>query len=128
MEVEKKTYWPIDKLSNWKDNPRSCTEKDFKKLKNLITRLGEIKPMIITPDGMVIGGNMRLRAFKELGYKKCWVTVREFKNKVEMIEVALADNERAGYYNDDLLAELVYPLKDEIMLEDFTILMTLITY
>ena len=62
-----KTYWPIDKLQNWDKNPRSIKTQDFVRLKKQIEKLGQYKPLIITNDGVVLGGNMRLRAYKELG-------------------------------------------------------------
>jgi len=108
--VADKLYWDINKLKLWDKNPRSITKKDFERLKKQIKDLGEYKPIIITPDGTVIGGNMRLRAYKELGVKKCWVSIVEPKDEAEKTEIALSDNDRAGYYDEDMLAELAYGL------------------
>jgi len=113
--------WPIEKLKLWEENPRSIMKKDFERLKRQIQKFGVYKPLIITPDGMVIGGNMRLRALQELGYKEVWVSVVKPKSKAEMIEISLSDNDRVGWYDDDRLAELIYPIKDEINLDDYSI-------
>lgn len=115
----KSEEWPIDKLKLWDKNPRSINKKDFLRLKKQIQKLGIYKPFIITPEGEIIGGNMRFRAIKELGYKTVWVSVVEPKTEAEKIEIALSDNDRAGYYDDDILAELVYDL--DIDFKDYSI-------
>lgn len=116
MSSEEKLYWPIDKLYSWSKNPRRTTEEDFKRLKKQIQELGEFKPLIITPDGEVIGGNMRLRAYQELSFKKCWVSVVTPKNEQEKVKYALADNDRIGYYVEDELKDLV----SQVNLEDLS--------
>ncbi|GAH61839.1 unnamed protein product, partial [marine sediment metagenome] len=93
-------------------------------LKSQIKELGIYKPLLICKNGDgydVIGGNMRLRALRELKVNKadCWVL--KFKNKQEKIKLSLSDNDRVGYYDDQALAELIYPFKDEISLEDFKV-------
>ena len=122
--IQKNAVIPISQLQNWKDNPRSIQKKDFERLKSQIKELGIYKPLLVSKNGNgydVIGGNMRLRALKELGFNKadCWIL--RFKNKQEKIKLSLSDNDRAGYYDDQALAELIYPFKDEISLEDFKV-------
>jgi len=96
----------ISELKNWDKNPRSIKEKDFERLKKQIEKLGQYKPLLITPDGTVLGGNMRLRAYRELGIDEAWVSTVTPKNEEEMLEYALSDNDRAGFYDEDLLADL----------------------
>ena len=100
-------YWNIDKLRAWKDNPRDIKEKDFKRLKKQIKDLGQYKPLLITPDGEVLGGNMRLRAYAELGIKELWVSIVHPKDKNEKLAYALSDNDRAGFYVEEMLLELL---------------------
>lgn len=102
-----KVMWLIEKLHEWKDNPRNITKQDFERLKNQITKFGQYKPLLITKDGEVIGGNMRLKAYRELGIKDIWVSVVEPKDENQKLEYALSDNDRAGYYDDDMLANLI---------------------
>jgi len=102
-----KEYWSIEKLREWEKNPRSITKKDFERLKKQIQKLGQYKPLIITADGMVIGGNMRLKAYKELGITNIWVSIVQPKDENQMLEYALSDNDRAGFYDSDLLANLL---------------------
>jgi DNA modification methylase len=98
---------PISELKEWKDNPRNISKKDFERLKGQIQKLGQYKPLLITPEGEVIGGNMRIKAYRELGIKDIWVSIVEPKDENEKLEYALSDNDRAGYYDDDLLANLI---------------------
>jgi DNA modification methylase len=101
----------ISELREWDKNPRSIKEKDFERLKKQILKLGQYKPILITPDGEVIGGNMRLKAYRELGIEDIWVSVVNPKDENEKLEYALSDNDRAGFYDEDLLANLTgeYP-------------------
>jgi len=114
----------IEQVQNWEDNPRNIKTKDFERLKRQIKELGVYKPMIACPENggyMVLGGNMRLRALKELGIKEVEISIVHPKSKAEKIKYALSDNDRAGEYEEEKLAELVYPHIDEIELEDYKI-------
>lgn len=102
-----KEIWPIEKLKNWDKNPRSVSKSDFERLKKQIETLGEYKPLLITEDGTVLGGNMRLRAYRELGWQKVWVSIVQADTDKEKLEYALSDNDRAGEYDEQQLAELV---------------------
>lgn len=114
---QKKEYRDIDTLKNWDRNPRKINKTEFNRLKKQIIKLGQYKPLLITPDGTVIGGNMRLRVYKEIGMKQVWVSIIEPKDDNELIEYALSDNDRAGSYDEEQLAELVY--NAELELKDY---------
>ena len=87
----------ISELREWDKNPRSIKRVDFERLKTQIKKLGQYKPLLITEDGEVIGGNMRLKAYRELGIKDVWVSVVKPKDENQKLEYALSDNDRAGY-------------------------------
>ncbi len=96
----------------WDKNPRGIKTKDFERLKKQILRLGVYKPLVVYEDGgkyIVLGGNMRIRALKDLGIKDVDISIVEPKSEAQKIEYALSDNDRAGYYEEEKLAELVYP-------------------
>lgn len=103
----------LSELRNWDKNPRSVKKDDFARLKRLILKLGIFKPFVITEDGTVLGGNMRLRAVNELvkeGKLKITdvpVVVVKADTEEKKIEYALADNDRVGSYEDQALAELL---------------------
>ena len=100
----------IDELSNWEDNPRTILQEDFERLKKQIKRLGMYKPLLVNHDNIVLGGNMRLRALRDLGVTgDVYVTVVEADTPEKMLEYALSDNDAAGVTDDLKLAE-VYAL------------------
>jgi ParB-like chromosome segregation protein Spo0J len=111
-------HWPIDKLKEWRENPRTIGSDEYELLKKKIKRWGQFKPLVVTEDGMVLGGNMRLKAFKEMGITEVWVSVVKPKDRAEMIEIALADNELSGQWNERALKDLIMDFP-EIELSDY---------
>jgi len=97
----------VSELKPWDRNPRSIDDASLKRLKGQLQKFKQYKPLIINQDNIVLGGNMRLRAMRELGINEVWVSVVETANEAEMIEYALSDNDRAGKYEQDLLNGLV---------------------
>ena len=115
---------PLAKVEPWDKNPRGIKTKDFDRLKKQILKLGVYKPLICYEDKgryVVLGGNMRIRALKDLGLKEVEISVVKPKNEAEKVEFALSDNDRAGFYEEDKLAELVYPHIKDIELGDFKV-------
>ena len=115
---------PISEVNLWDKNPRNIKTKDFERLKKQIKDLGVYKPMIAVKENggyTVLGGNMRLRALKELGFKDVDISVVNAKTEAQKIKFALSDNDRAGEYDEQMLAELVYPHIEEINLEDYKV-------
>ncbi len=113
MSIKTGEIWPIDKAKLWDKNPRQITPEDFDRLKEQIKKLGVYKPLVVKPDGTILGGNMRYRALKELGQKEVWVSIVHPKTEAEELEFALSDNDRAGSYNEQDLAEMVQLLPVE---------------
>lgn len=107
-------------IDPWEDNPRGILEEDFDRLKRQILRLGVYKPLLVYQDGdryVALGGNMRVRAFKDLGLESVAVSIVSPRTKAEKIAYALSDNDRAGFYQDQQLAELVIPHIAELDLD-----------
>jgi hypothetical protein len=103
----------ISLLENWDKNPRGIKEKDFNRLKEQIKKLGVYKPLIACKENekyIILGGNMRLRAYRELGHKEVYITEVEAKTDKIKTEIALSDNDSVGYYEYDKLYELLEPL------------------
>lgn len=94
-------------LRGWDKNPRAITKEGYERLKRQIKKKGIFKPLLVDQDGTVIGGNMRLKALTEMGVEEVWVSQVECKDDDERLEYALSDNDRAGYYLDDELIELL---------------------
>lgn len=113
-------YRDISTLHNWEHNPRSMTKDGLARLIKQIKKLGVYKPLVITEDGTVLGGNMRLQALRELGQKQVWVSVVDAPSEEKKIEYALSDNDRAGKYEADQLANLIGNFPD-VEWGDFTV-------
>ncbi len=110
--LENYQIWPIDKLHNWAKNPRAILKEDYERLKALIIKKGTYKPMIITADGTVLGGNMRLRVLRDLGVKSTVVTIVDAPTEADQLEIAISDNDQAGYWVEQAVAELIMKTPD----------------
>lgn len=108
---EIKEVWKIGKLKNWKDNPKDVEPEDFERLKKQIQKFGLYKPLIVTKDGEVLGGNSRLRALKELKEKLVWVYVVKARTKKEKMAYAFSDNDASGKWENGELAQLISDFK-----------------
>ena len=93
------------------DNPRIIKDDKFEKLKNSIQefpKMMELRPMVIDNDNIVLGGNMRLKALKDLGYKEIpdsWVKQADKLTKEEKDRFIIADNVGFGEWDYDKLRE-----------------------
>ena len=61
-------------------NPRLIKDDRFKKLCQSIKefpKMMSLRPIIVDSDGMILGGNMRFKALKELGYNILWQADRK---------------------------------------------------
>lgn len=118
---EGKTYANIQDLTEWAENKelRAVGPDAFRRLKAQIQELGEYKPLLVTPEGIVLGGNTRLRAFRELGYTKLWVSVINTKDKNDLLKYNLSDNDNVGLYNENGLANLLSDY--ELNLADYAV-------
>lgn len=97
-------------LTNWENNPRSVLEEDFARLNGQIDKLGVYKTLLVNQDNIVLGGNMRLRAFiKKFGADyEAMCGIVETANAGEMLEYALSDNDNVGVTDDLKLAEVFH--------------------
>lgn len=100
-------YADITELKEWADNPRIIYENEIDAVVEQITELGLYKPILVTPDGTVIGGNARLKALHRMGETRVWVSVIDAKTHSERLFVALADNDTVGSTDTDKLMSLI---------------------
>ena len=91
-------------------NPRQITEEAFNKLKKSLedSDLTDFKPLIVYPYGeqfVVLGGNMRLRALRELGVPdvSC-IVVPEGTPVAHLKKIVILDNNEFGEYDWDAIA------------------------
>lgn len=92
-------------------NPRQIRDHRYDKLKKSIEDAPEmlqLRELLVYPHGgkfVIIGGNMRYRACKELGYKDLPCKVLDAETPVEKLrQYAIKDNENFGEYDWDVVA------------------------
>lgn len=101
----------LSKLKNNPNNPRILKDDKFKKLVKSIKefpKMMELRPMVIDKNNIVLGGNMRLKALKELGYKDIpnnWVKRADELTEAEKERFIIADNVGFGVWDWDELNE-----------------------
>lgn len=92
------------------NNPRVIKDDKFEKLVKSIQefpKMMELRPMVINADNIVLGGNMRLKALKELKYKEVpdsWVKRAEDLTEDEQRRFIIADNVGFGEHDWEMLA------------------------
>lgn len=108
----------IIQVRPWMENPRDITTEDFKRLKQQIEELGVYKPLVVYEDTpgsyVVLGGNMRLRALQELKFTTVDVSVVTVTSEADKLKYNFSDNDGAGRYNREKVAELTFKVADEI--------------
>ncbi len=120
LKILQKTKIPISKIEPNKGqipglpkNPRAIRDNKFKKLVQSIKDNPEmlsLREIIVCQHGdkfIALGGNMRLRAMKEIGYTEAICTVVPKETTVEQMKAfVLKDNSSFGEWDiDDLLNE-----------------------
>lgn len=106
----------VSELHESPDNPRRITPE---RLQQLVASLRadpsmlDARPLVATPEGEVVMGNMRLRAARQLGWETVPVYVKSFKDEAQKREWALKDNNPFGEWIPDELRGLVLVHRDE---------------
>ena len=93
------------------NNPRIIKDANFKKLVKSIEefpKMMALRPIVVDEDGMVLGGNMRLRALQHLQFKDIpdeWVKRAAYLTEDEQRRFIIADNVSGGEWDvEDLSA------------------------
>jgi ParB-like chromosome segregation protein Spo0J len=105
MNIEK---IEINKLKAATYNPRQISTKQYKDLKESITKFGLVDPIIVNQYFtenyyVVIGGHQRLKICKELGYKDIGCIILDL-NKEQERELNIRLNKNTGTFDMDILA------------------------
>ena len=84
-------------------NPRQISTKQYKDLKNSITKFGLVDPIIVNKDFTVIGGHQRLKVLNEMQTDTIPCVVLDLsKEKEKELNVRL--NKNTGDFDIDILA------------------------
>lgn len=104
----------ISKLKNNPNNPRFIKDDKFEKLKKSISEFPEMmekRPIVCVTDAdgklYPLGGNMRLKALQELGYKEIsdnWILLADEWTEEQRREFVIKDNVGFGEWDLEELA------------------------
>ena len=100
----------INLIKSNPNNPRLIKDDKFKKLVQSIKefpKMMALRPMVINKDNVILGGNMRFKALKELNYKEVpeeWIKRAEDLTDDETRRFIIADNVGFGAHDWDMLA------------------------
>ncbi len=92
-----------------KNNPRRKNDESYQKLVQSIKdfpKMMELRPIVIGEDNVVLGGNMRLKALKDLGYKEIptnWIKLATDLTEDEQKEFIIKDNLSFGLWDYEIL-------------------------
>jgi ParB-like chromosome segregation protein Spo0J len=88
-------------------NPRLIKDDKFKKLVKSIKEFPEmlkLRPIIVDENNIVLGGNMRLKACKEVGLKEIYIVKASNLTEKQKDEFIVKDNVGFGEWDWDILA------------------------
>lgn len=94
--------YPISQIKLNPDNPRVIKDDKFAKLVESIKnfpKMLELLPVVVNADGMVLGGNMRLRACQEAGLTEIPVILAEDLTPDQQREFIIKDNVGFGEWD-----------------------------
>jgi hypothetical protein len=103
MKIEKIN---LDEIKNNPNNPRFIKDDKYKKLVKSIRdfpEMLEIRPIVIDEEGIVLGGNMRLKACREAGIKEVPIIRANELTEDQKKEFILKDNQSFGDWDTKLL-------------------------
>ena len=107
-------------------NPRVIKDDKFKKLVESIKSLpemAEVRPIVVNKDMIVLGGNMRLKAMKEAGWKEVPVQIVDWLEDKQR-EFIIKDNVGLGEWEWEMLSkELIFRDPISIAIHVGTLLM-----
>jgi DNA modification methylase len=109
--MKKQELIKLNQLKPKSNNPRLIQLAKFEKLKTSLTefpKMMALRPLIVDREtGEVLGGNMRFRALKELGYTEItrdWIKYADELSYEEKRRFVIVDNLSFGEFDYDLLA------------------------
>ena len=97
-------------------NPRQIKSARFSALVRSVkqsAKFMELRPIIVDEDGVVLGGNMRLKACLNLGWTEIPIDVAQGYTPEEKLEFIIKDNNTFGEYDIDMLGN--HYEKDELL-------------
>jgi ParB-like chromosome segregation protein Spo0J len=96
----------ISQVKSNPNNPRLIKNDKFEKLVQSLKdfpEMAKVRPIVVNQDFVVLGGNMRLKAMKEAGWKEVPIEVVDWSEQQQK-EFIIKDNVGFGEWEWDMLA------------------------
>jgi len=96
---------PIGKIKPNPSNPRVIKDNKFQLLKKSLESfpdMAKVRPIVVNTDMVVLGGNMRLKAMKEVGWKEVPIEVVDWPEEKQR-EFIIKDNVGFGEWDWQLI-------------------------
>lgn len=96
----------ISSIKPNQDNPRIIKDDKFQKLVNSLKSFPEmatVRPIVVNKDMVVLGGNMRLKAMQEAGWKDVPVEIVDWPEEKQK-EFIIKDNVGFGEWDWEIIA------------------------
>jgi hypothetical protein len=97
----------IKEIKENPNNPRKLNKDKYQKLLKSIQDLPqmlEYRPIVVNSNMIVLGGNMRLKALKELKYKEVPIIIADELSEDQQKEFLIKDNLAYGQWDWDMIA------------------------
>ena len=97
---------PLKEIKSNPNNPRVIKDDKFAKLVQSLKDLPEmanVRPIVVNSDMIVLGGNMRLKAMKEAGWKEVPVEIVNWDEDKQR-QFIIKDNVGFGEWDWEMLA------------------------
>ena len=95
----------INTLNENQYNPRTLSKKQFDDLKKSLSKFGQCEPIVIQPNGTIIGGHQRFKVLKKMGKMHIDVYTPEIPlSESEVKELTIRLNKNNGDWDFDMLA------------------------
>lgn len=107
QEMKKIQYIGLDKIRSNPKNPRTIKKHQLEKLMKSISdfpKMLELRPLVVDENMVVLGGNMRLKALKELKYESVPYIKIEGLSEEQKEQFIIKDNVNYGDWDWDVLS------------------------
>ena len=90
--VQAVSFWPVDRVVPYPNNPRLHTEDEVHRLAEFIVQVGFLKPIEVDEAGVILTGHRRRLAALELGMPEVPVVQHTHLSEAEKRAYRVADN------------------------------------
>ncbi len=111
----------VAELKHPERNVRIHTEKQVKELQRSLEMFGQIRPVIVDENNVVLAGNGLVKALREMGTETVDIFRKEDLTENQKKKLMLADNKLydLGWDDLDMLNQFIQEMKDDLDIPGF---------